>query len=99
MCLAKLRALARAPIAPIALAALPAGFAQSPVLTFMPNSSVNLYQVNGDCDWAAWSAAINNKTPTCKPTVSQTATNGDQPITATYNGSMTQAGSLITVQH
>ena len=83
----------------IALAGLPAVFAQSPGLTYIPNSSVKLYQVNGDCDWAAWDATIANKTPTCKPTVSQTATNGDQPITATYNGSMTQAGSLITVQH
>jgi uncharacterized protein (TIGR03437 family) len=61
----------------IALAGLPAIFAQSPALTYIPNSSVKLYQVNGDCDWAAWDATITSKTPTCKPTVSQTATKAD----------------------
>ena len=61
----------------IALAGLPAVFAQTPALTYIPNSSVKLYQVNGDCDWAVWDATINNKTPTCKPTASQTATKAD----------------------
>src|SRR5271157_3640779 len=61
----------------IALAGLPAVFAQSPALTYIPNSSVKLYQVNGDCDWAAWDATITSKTPTCKPTASQTATKAD----------------------
>jgi uncharacterized protein (TIGR03437 family) len=61
----------------IALAGLPAVFAQPPALMYIPNSSVKLYQVNGDCDWAAWDATITSKTPTCKPTVSQTATKAD----------------------
>src|ERR1019366_194060 len=61
----------------IALAGLPAVFAQSPALTYIPNSSVKLYQVNGDCDWVAWDATITSKTPTCKPTASQTATKAD----------------------
>jgi uncharacterized protein (TIGR03437 family) len=61
----------------LALFGPPAVFAQSPALTYIPNSSVKLYQVNGDCDWAAWDATINAKTPTCKPTVSQTATKAD----------------------
>jgi uncharacterized protein (TIGR03437 family) len=61
----------------IALAGLPAVFAQSPALTYIPNSSVKLYQVNGDCDWVEWDASITSKTPTCKPTVSQTATKAD----------------------
>jgi uncharacterized protein (TIGR03437 family) len=62
----------------IALAGLPAVFAQSPpALTYIPGSSVKLYQVNGDCDWAAWDATITSKTPTCIPTVSQTATKAD----------------------
>src|SRR5580704_2164567 len=55
-------------------------FAQSParpVLTYVPGSSVKLYQINGDCDWAVWDATIANKNPTCKPTVSKTATNAD----------------------
>jgi hypothetical protein len=49
----------------------------SPALTYVPGSSVKLYQVNGDCDWAEWDATITNKTPTCKPTASRTATNAD----------------------
>ncbi len=49
----------------------------SPALNYIPGSSVKLYQVNGDCDWAEWDATITNKTPTCKPTASQTATNAD----------------------
>jgi uncharacterized protein (TIGR03437 family) len=54
-------------------------FAQSPppTLTYVPGSSVKLYQVNGDCDWAAWDATITSKAPTCKPTTSKTATNAD----------------------
>ena len=46
-------------------------------LTWVPGSSVKLYQINGDCDWAVWDASITNKTPTCKSTTSKTATNGD----------------------
>ena len=64
-------------VALIALAGLPAAFAQSPALTYIPNSSVKLYQVNGDGDWAAWDATITSNTPTCKPTVSQTLTKAD----------------------
>ncbi len=60
------------------LPALPA-FAQNsaPVLTYIPGSSAKLYQINGDCDWVVWDATIANKTPTCKPTTSKTATNAD----------------------
>src|SRR5580704_14865984 len=64
------------------LALLRAALAQStgagtPTITYIPGSSVKLYQINGDCDWVAWDATINNKTPTCKPTTSQTATKAD----------------------
>ena len=78
----------------IALAGLPAVFAQSPpALTYIPGSSVKLYQVNGDCDWAAWDATITSKTPTCIPTVSQTATKADVlgddvPVAFENNGEM-----------
>ncbi len=48
-----------------------------PALTYIPNSSVKLYQVNGDCDWVPWDATLNQKTPTCKPTTSKTLTNAD----------------------
>ncbi len=48
-----------------------------PTLTYVPGSSVKLYQINGDCDWAVWDATLTNKTPTCKPTTSQTATKAD----------------------
>jgi uncharacterized protein (TIGR03437 family) len=48
-----------------------------PALTYIPNSSVKLYQVNGDCDWVQWDATLNQKTPTCKPTTSKTLTNAD----------------------
>jgi hypothetical protein len=52
--------------------ALPlAGQNSAPVITYIPGSSVKLYQINGDCDWVAWNATINNKTPTCKSTTSQ----------------------------
>jgi uncharacterized protein (TIGR03437 family) len=49
----------------------------APTLTYVPGSSVKLYQINGDCDWAVWDATITNKTQTCKPTTSKTATNAD----------------------
>ncbi|SPE41830.1 exported hypothetical protein [Candidatus Sulfopaludibacter sp. SbA3] len=65
----------------------------SPVLTYIPGSSVKLYQVNGDCDWAEWDATITNKTPTCKPTASQTATKADVlgddvPVAFEHNGEL-----------
>ncbi len=62
-----------------AITAAPPAMAQSanPALTYIPGSSVKLSQINGDCDWPEWDAAITNKTPTCKPTTSKTATNGD----------------------
>ena len=46
-------------------------------LTYVPGSSVKLYQVNGDCDWVEWDATITKKPPTCKPTTSRTATRAD----------------------
>src|ERR1700691_1821295 len=62
-----------------AIALPPEASAQSvsPTLTYTPGSSIKLYQINGDCDWAEWDATITNKTPTCKSTTSKTATNGD----------------------
>ena len=48
-----------------------------PTLTWVPGSSVKLYQINGDCDWVQWDATINNSPPTCKPTTSKTATQAD----------------------
>ena len=36
--------------------------AASPTITWVPGSSVKLYQVNGDCDWAEWDATITSKT-------------------------------------
>lgn len=70
--------------APLLLAAVfltPPAAAQSTnqtrVLTFVPGSSVKLYQVTGDCDWVQWDATITSKTPTCKPTASKTLTNAD----------------------
>jgi uncharacterized protein (TIGR03437 family) len=63
--------------AAVLLAALPA-FAQTPsAITYIPNSTVKLYQVNGDCDWVQWDATISNKTPSCVPTTSKTLTNAD----------------------
>jgi hypothetical protein len=63
------------------------------VLQYIPNSSVKLYQVIGDCDWTEWDATIASKTPTCKPTVSQTATKADvlgndTPVVFENNGEM-----------
>ena len=77
----------------IALAGLPAVFAQSPALTYIPNSSVKLYQVNGDCDWVEWDATMMAKPPTCKPTTSKTLTNADVlgddvPVVFENNGEM-----------
>lgn len=69
-------------------------FAQSPpTLTYIPGSSIKLYQVNGDCDWTAWDATINSKTPACKPTTSQTLTKADVlgddvPVVFENNGEM-----------
>jgi uncharacterized protein (TIGR03437 family) len=62
-----------------AICLLPQASAQSaaPTLTYVPGSSVKLYQINGDCDWTVWDATITNKTPTCKSTTSQTATKAD----------------------
>jgi uncharacterized protein (TIGR03437 family) len=77
-----------------AFAAAPAVFAQTtPAITYIPNSSVKVYQVNGDCDWVQWDATISNKTPTCKPTVSQTLTKADilgddVPVVFENNGEM-----------
>ena len=51
--------------------------AQSTALTYVPGSSVKLYQINGDCDWVQWDATIASSERTCKRTVSQTATNAD----------------------
>ena len=48
-----------------------------PAISYVPNSSVKLYQVNGDCDWTEWDATSTAKTPTCKPTTSKTVTNAD----------------------
>ncbi len=66
---------------------------QPPTVTHIPGSSVKLYQVNGDCDWAEWDGTITNKTPTCKPTVSQTLTKADilgndVPVVFENNGEM-----------
>jgi len=48
-----------------------------PVLTYIPGSSVKLYQVNGDCDWVEWDATITAKSPTCKATTSRALSNAD----------------------
>ena len=65
----------------------------SPVLTYIPGSSVKLYQVNGDCDWAEWDATITNKAPTCTPTASRAVTNADVlgddvPVAFEHNGEL-----------
>jgi uncharacterized protein (TIGR03437 family) len=62
-------------------------------LTYVSGSSVKLYQVNGDCDWAQWDATSTAKPPTCKPTVSQTATKADilgddVPVSFEHNGEL-----------
>src|SRR5260370_19472231 len=46
--------------------------AQTPMLTYIPGSSVKLEQIIGDCDWQYldWSSGKG----TCKPTASQTGT-------------------------
>jgi uncharacterized protein (TIGR03437 family) len=64
-----------------------------PALTYVPGSSVKLYQVNGDCDWAAWDATITAKNPTCVPTASKTLTNADVlgddvPVAFEHNGEL-----------
>lgn len=66
---------------------------QTPSLTYVPGSSVKLYQVNGDCDWVEWDATITAKSPTCKPTTSKTLTNADilgddVPVVFENNGEM-----------
>jgi uncharacterized protein (TIGR03437 family) len=66
-----------ATLAVLFLSAITLAQSSAPTLTYNPGSSVKLYQINGDCDWAVWDATIANKTPTCKPTTSKTATNAD----------------------
>ncbi len=66
---------------------------QPSALTFVPGSSVKLYQVNGDCDWQEWDATNTGKTPTCKATTSQTATKADVlgddvPVAFEHNGEL-----------
>ena len=82
---------ALAPIVPV----LAQSSGLPPSLTYIPGSSVKLYQINGDCDWAQWDATITSSTPTCKPTTSKTATNadvlGDDVATSFENN-----GELIT---
>jgi uncharacterized protein (TIGR03437 family) len=65
----------------------------SPAIIYIPGSSVKLYQVNGDCDWAEWDATITNKAPTCKPTTSRTVAKADVlgddvPIAFEHNGEL-----------
>jgi len=67
--------------------------AAAPSLTFVPGSTVKLYQVNGDCDWEAWDASINQSPPTCVRTASQTATRADVlgddvPVVFEHRGEM-----------
>src|SRR5579871_534515 len=67
--------------------------AQTPSLTYIPGSSVKLYQVNGDCDWTQWDATISSAAPTCKPTTSRTLTNADVlgddvPVAFEHNGEL-----------
>ncbi|MGD0947978.1 MAG: DUF4185 domain-containing protein [Candidatus Binatia bacterium] len=62
-------------------------------LGYIPGSSHKLYQINGDCDWVQWDATIGNATPTCNPTVSQTATKADVlgddvPVAFEHNGEL-----------
>jgi hypothetical protein len=37
---------------------------KSATLTYIPGSSVKLYQINGDCDWPEWDATNTNPTRT-----------------------------------
>jgi hypothetical protein len=46
-------------------------------LTFQQGSTRKIEQITADCDWVVWDATIDNPSPTCKPTVSQTATRAD----------------------
>src|SRR5260370_1296748 len=46
--------------------------AQTPMLTYIPTSSVKLEQIIGDCDWQYLDGSSGKGT--CKPTASQTAT-------------------------
>jgi hypothetical protein len=67
--------------------------AAPPSLTWVPGSTVKLYQVNGDCDWVDWDATINNKAPTCNRTTSQTETKADVlgddvPVVFEHNGEL-----------
>jgi len=48
----------------------------SPALTYIPGSSVKLYQVNGDCDWAEWDATIRGR----KLTIRRTGPSTDEAI-------------------
>ena len=48
-----------------------------PTLTWIPGSSVKVYQINGDCDWVQWDATIGNAHPTCVSTYSQTISRAD----------------------
>jgi uncharacterized protein (TIGR03437 family) len=77
-------------VAPLESAQSPAA---TPSLTYISGSSVKLYQVTGDCDWVEWDATIDNKTPTCKPTASQTLSKADVmgddvPVVFENNGEM-----------
>jgi uncharacterized protein (TIGR03437 family) len=67
----------RAAPAVLFLSAMAAAQSTTPTVTYVPGSSVKVYQINGDCDWAVWDATIANKAPTCKSTTSKTATNAD----------------------
>jgi hypothetical protein len=67
-------------LAAVATALVPSGaLAQLPgfTLTYIPGSSVKVYQINGDCDWVEWDMTINKQHPTCMPTYSQTITRAD----------------------
>jgi hypothetical protein len=46
-------------------------------LMFQQGSTQKIEQITADCDWVVWDATVNNPSPTCKPTLSQTATRAD----------------------
>lgn len=46
-------------------------------ITYQQGSSRKIEQLTADCDWVQWDATVASTTPTCKPTVSQTATRAD----------------------